>query len=281
MHFRDIQSQYQALRPTQHPLDALNTVTETFTGHRFRGRLEELLTRDNAKTIKGEKQGYLTGILYLAPNTEIPGLNLCPRAHEAGCPSLCLYRAGRGRYHKTQLARIRKTLLFYLEPAIFFAMLKADLHALMAQALMANQIPAVRLNGTSDLLWERLKDPTTNRTILQLFPELQFYDYTKLWGRQVPENYYLTLSYSEATVSFQRQMVTEAHRTGMNLAVVFDRKPFPTTFLGRRVIDGDTHDLRFLDPQGVIVALTAKGPAKKAAPGFVLPQDRFSVDNLA
>ena len=39
--------------------------------------------------------------------------------------------------------------------------------------------------------------------------------------------------------------------------------------MGRKVIDGDKHDLRFLDEKNVIVGLIAKGEAKKDISGFV------------
>lgn len=47
-----------------------------------------------------------------------------------------------------------------------------------------------------------------------------------------------------------------------NVAVVFKDK-LPSKWMSRRVIDGDKHDLRFLDPKGVIVGLVAKGLGRK------------------
>jgi hypothetical protein len=58
------------------------------------------------------------------------------------------------------------------------------------------------------------------------------------------------------------------------VAVVFDvkrGKPLPAAFMGASVIDGDMHDLRFLDGyQGAVIGLRAKGPAKKDCSGFVV-----------
>ena len=48
------------------------------------------------------------------------------------------------------------------------------------------------------------------------------------------------------------------------------RNKLPKTFKGLPVIDGDKDDLRFLDPQGVIVGLIAKGKAKQDKSGFVI-----------
>jgi hypothetical protein len=44
----------------------------------------------------------------------------------------------------------------------------------------------------------------------------------------------------------------------------------PKKFKGRKVIDGDRHDLRFKEKQrGVIIGLRAKGLAKKQVSDFV------------
>ena len=67
-----------------------------------------LLTLSNAKTVKGEKQGFLTGILYLKPYTSGGHKNVCPSA-TLGCISGCLNSAGRGRFDLVQNGRQRKT----------------------------------------------------------------------------------------------------------------------------------------------------------------------------
>ena len=125
--------------------------------------------------------------------------------------------------------------------------------------------PVIRLNGTSDKSW---------LDIIREFPAIQFYDYTKVYNRvakDLPENYHLTLSYSEANPDYADKVLAYANKYQANLAVVFrDKHNIPETFLGRPVINGDADDLRFLDPQGVVVALYAKGKAKKDASGFVI-----------
>jgi hypothetical protein len=98
------------------------------------------------------------------------------------------------------------------------------------------------------------------------FPDLQWYDYTKIPNRRnLPPNYHLTFSLSESNADLAQKVLA----TGMSVAVVFDSKKFPATFWNTTVVNGDTSDLRFLDPKGVIVGLSAKGPAKKDTTGFV------------
>jgi hypothetical protein len=105
-----------------------------------------------------------------------------------------------------------------------------------------------------------------------MFPLSQFYDYTKVIKRayqDLPDNYHITLSYSEADMKYADEVVMAVVNTGVNMAVVF-RDKLPDTFRGLRVIDGDKDDLRFLDPKGVVVGLLAKGRAKKDTSGFVI-----------
>ena len=131
---------------------------------------------------------------------------------------------------------------------------------------LRDNIPALfRLNGTSDYNW---------KDIIVDYPAIQFYDYTKVYNRVAknwPGNYHLTLSYSEANETYRDKVIEYANNYGANMAVVFrDKNNIPKEFLGRKVIDGDKDDLRFLDPDNVVVALYAKGKAKKDTSGFVV-----------
>lgn len=220
---------------------------------------------NNAKTIKSDKGGeYLTAILYLAPADTVEGINLCPMAEKAGCKQACLYTAGRGAFNNVQQARIRKTIAFRDNPVAFVDQLADDIVKAKRKADKLGVKLAVRLNGTSDIAWENQLD-SNGQTLMARFPEIQFYDYTKLPGRRVPANYHLTVSYSEANQAYARK----SGKTKHNLAVVF-RGELPLKFNGRRVINGDKTDLRFLDRSGVVIGLTAKGPAKKDRTGFVI-----------
>ena len=164
-----------------------------------------------------------------------------------------------------QTARHRKTQMLLKLPDQFDKLLREDLDKFQRYCQRKGIQPVVRLNGTSDYNW---------KDIIVDYPEIQFYDYTKVYNRvskNWPDNYHLTLSYSEANIQYRDKVVEYANKYSTNMAVVFrDKESIPNTFLGRQVIDGDRDDLRFLDPDNVVVALYAKGKAKKDTTGFVI-----------
>ena len=232
-----------------------------------------LLTIDsNAKTVKGQEFGFMTGILYIAPVT-ISGHNVCPMAVIAQCDKACLYTAGRGAMSNVKLARIRKAKAFFEYRTEFMQLLAKDIRRLVKKAAKANMVPLVRLNGTSDIKWENIPVIDNNieyANLMALFPDVQFYDYTKIPSRHnLPANYDLTFSYS-GVLGFQKY-VNQAINAGMRIAAVFrKRSDIPAKFMGLDCVDGDNSDIRHIDPKGVIVALYAKGQAKKDNTGFVI-----------
>ena len=218
----------------------------------------------DTKTIKSNKAGFLTGILYQAPYN-LSGVNLCPFAKVAGCVDACLNTAGRGAFSNVQKARLRKAKLFNDDRGEFMAQLIEDIHKLKREAKKKNLQPVIRLNGTSDIEWENIR--AGEYTIFDLFPDLQFYDYTKNPNRKnLPANYDLTFSYSgvESFIKFNRQALSN----NMRVATVF--KILPVEFEGREVINGDDHDARFIEDKNIIVGLKAKGKARKDNSGFVI-----------
>lgn len=227
----------------------------------------------NAKTIKGQRYGYLTGVLYLAPYN-LSGYQVCAMADKAKCHEPCLNTAGRGAFNSVQAARVRKTKLFFEDRPAFFAELIPSIRSLIRKAKAAGLTPVCRLNGTSDIKWENVDfeyEGVWYENVFEFFPDLQFYDYTKIPNRgdkYIP-NYDLTFSYS-GVVAFQ-PYVRKAIDNGYRIAVVFrDRDSIPSEFLGTTCVDGDDSDLRHEDPHGVVVALYAKGRAKKDVSGFVV-----------
>lgn len=219
----------------------------------------------NAKTVKGQKMGFLTGICYLAPSDESGVMNTCPNA-SAGCRAACLFSAGRGAMSNVRNPRIAKTVDFFENRVAWLARLEKEISALVRKAAKDGKTPCVRLNGTSDIAWEETG-------IMGLFPNVQFYDYTKNWKRamafangELPSNYHLTFSRSESNEKRVQEVLSAGK---VNVAVVF-RKTLPSTFYGRPVVNGDESDLRFLDPAGVVVGLVDKGKAKKDSSGFVV-----------
>lgn len=226
------------------------------------------LLSTNTKLAKSV-EGHLISGLQLAPSDE-SGFNTCKDASE-GCRDACLFKAGRGAMQNVIDGRIRKTLYFFKDRVGFFSDLVEDLGWLSRKATREAVKAAARLNTISDLPWERIKVPGGDLSILELFPEIQFYDYTASLERalafargEMPKNYHLTFSRKEDN----EEKCLEAIKAGVNVAVVFDK--LPQTFYGRPVIDGDKHDARFLDPKGVVVGLVEKGDAKKDDKGFVI-----------
>lgn len=234
----------------------------------------KLLSTGNPKIMKGIERGFNTYILHLAP-ANLAGYETCPKRTE-GCTAACLNTAGRGGMFKKgentniiQKARIRKTKMFFEDRSAFMAMLVADIKLAIKQSEKKGLTPVFRLNGTSDLSFEKY-EVADGKNIFQMFPEVQFYDYTKILGRKVSHisNYHLTFSAADGN----DVDVSKAIMAGMNIATVFGLKKsveMPSDFNGIKVFNGDDSDLRFLDPKNVIVGLYAKGRAKKDTSGFV------------
>ena len=237
-----------------------------------------LLSTGNPKTLKGMDAGFNTYILHLAP-ADVSGFEVCPK-RTAGCTAACLNLAGRGGMFKKgevtnviQEARKRKTVQFKTDRASFMQDLVADIELAIKQSKRLGLTPVFRLNGTSDLSWEKYsvaRNGTLFSNIFEAFSEVQFYDYTKFLGRRVAgiANYTLTFSAADGNESDVYRAISE----GYNIAVVFGIKktqPMPESYLGLPVFNGDDSDLRFLDPKGVVVGLYAKGKAKKDTTGFV------------
>jgi len=262
---------------------AIVTATEILSGkagYRQFGFVE-LLTPDgyNPKTKKGRARGYSTAIMHFAP-ANLSGFDVCQYATD-GCTASCLNTAGHGGIVKAgevtndvQRARIARTRLFFLNRYLFNILLVRAIETHIRRARAKGLIPVVRLNGTSDLPWEKLR-LNNGRTVLETFPDITFYDYTKHPKRAIanatgqhPANYSLTFSRAESN----HADVDRVLAAGGNVAAVFKSKlhSLPATYAGLPVIDGDNDDLRFLDPAGVIVGLAAKGRGKRDTSGFVI-----------
>ena len=235
--------------------------------------MRKLLNVDaNAKTVKGQKRGYLTGILYLSP-ADLSGYEVCPQ-RSAGCTEACLNTAGRGAFSNVQTSRISKTKYYFEDRPAFMDDLVLNIKALERKAKRMNLTPVVRLNGTSDLPWERVPvDGLPN--VMVMFPHIKFYDYTKVTKRSIrfasgkdwPSNYHLTFSRSGEN----DDDVDAVRLGGGNVAAVYSPEAKDDLLIDKpNNVDGDLHDLRFLDPLGSWVLLKAKGPAIHDQSNFVI-----------
>jgi len=220
----------------------------------------------NPKVKKGNTKDsdYITTIMHLRPVST----RICPYQDIAKCKTACLNTAGLGGvYPSIQKSRQTKTDLFLNDRETFMTMLYKDIEKFVRFCEKKNKKPAVRLNGTSDIQWETIKHEGV--TVFEKFPQVQYYDYTKIPTRKISHipNYHLTWSYSEANQKYANYF----NKLKYNIAVVFSSKTLPPMFKGLRVIDGDKTDMRFLDGnKRVVVGLKAKGKAKTDTSGFVI-----------
>ena len=230
----------------------------------------KLLTLNNPKILKGKDvdDTFISCVMHFRPiNTKV-----CPYQDIAGCKTACLNTAGRGGIFKKgettnriQDARQRRTDLFLNDRDELMSLLIKEITKFSNYCYKKDKQPAIRLNGTSDIQWEKIL--VDDKNIFELFPDIQFYDYTKIPTRKVGhiKNYHLTWSYSEANDKY----ASWYDKIAYNIAVVFNGA-FPIYFKGREVVNGDESDLRFLDKRNVVVGLKAKGKARHDMSGFVI-----------
>lgn len=239
-------------------------------------------TKQSAKVLKSYKRGVLTYCIYLAPYN-MSGYMVCPNAQH--CHEKCLNASGHNRMaiakdgfegSKINRSRIKKTKLFYENREEFMAMVVAEIKKWKKYAEKHNLEFAIRLNGTSDLNPKLFVYEGKN--ILDLFPDVQFYDYTKVPSRLVAyhnhPNYDLTFSFD----GFNWDVCEQYLQMGGRVAVVFANGNFPQTYKGYKVVNGDNYDMRYKDGNGVIVGLTYHYTANDVIDGhFVTPNDPFIV----
>lgn len=209
--------------------------------------------------LKSHKKGYLSAILNLEPAFNYRGLNTCPNAGQ--CKGLCLKGSGRNRFDMAKASRVRKTKLYVDNRKEFYSLLCKDLEALERKAARENLIPTMRLNGLSDIAFEN-DEVYRGQNIFEMFPEIQFIDYTKRYTRMfspLPSNYHLTYSINELTpIGIVDSVMIDSR---FNCAAVFlDSIPHSFEHYGTRypVTPGDDHDLRMLDRRGHIIGLRYK-----------------------
>jgi len=219
------------------------------------------------KILKNKKVSkVITYIIYLAP-AKTSGYNVCSHSTPE-CRLGCLDTSGRNKMEIAcgrnwiNKARIKKSKLFFEEQSFFMGWMIAEIKAQRDLAIAQGYGFSARLNGTSDINWSNVFYEGQN--IFEIFPEIQFYDYTKNSVKLSDKvsNYHLTLSYTG------RNWVEceNALNSGINVAIVFDtkkNKPLPAMYMGFKVIDGDLTDYRVNDGQGVIVGLRFKSIANK------------------
>jgi len=252
----------------------INTKKSLIDTARTHGCASLLSINSDSKTVKGMTKGYLTGVMYMMPDDQ-----LCPMSEIAGCREACLVSAGRAAFTPgIGMARAARTDFFRKNRETFMELLFREIQGLINKADKKGLTPAVRLNGTSDINWANVIH--NGQSVFEAFPNVQFYDYTKspsiIRAAAGEANWSVVGSYSGASQKYAMMITAAANKYGANVAAVFRSAVLPATFMGKRVINGDETDLRFLDDPNVIVGLKAKGQAKKDGTGFVVDADQHN-----
>ena len=230
----------------------------------------------NPKVEKGIDFDYLTNIFHGAPSFASL-YNSCASA-SLGCGLNCLNESGHGQkhmmhnnVHSVHVARVVRTMLWFRFRDQFKVKMQREIRALVRKAKRMNLVPVVRPNGTTDFNFESLWPE-----LFTINTDVIFYDYTKNANRDVSNvpNYSLSFSVSETNLGTAK---AELQR-GLNVVMVLRLKrnePKPDYVLGYPTINGDIHDLRFLDDNTKphVVCLFAKGHAYNDKTGFVYDLD--------
>lgn len=233
---------------------------------------------NSPKLIKSLERNVMTYGVYLAPGN-ISGHQVCPNSDN--CCKYCLNGSGRNKIElltrkgggSIQESRIRKTKLFFEDRPAFMRLLIHEINQARLKAEAAGMTLAIRLNCTSDISPEEFK--MDGKNVLQLYPDIQFYDYTKVFNRaellEKYENYDLTFSFSGENWTDCKRVLEKGYR----VAVVFE-DTFPEKFKDYPVIDANGYDARFLDTGSIICGLTYKKVANDYVNGkYQRPETTF------
>jgi len=216
----------------------------------------------DAKTAKSVGKGYLTAVQYLAPSRF-----LCPAADS--CLDSCLFTSGLSAvFQKINHVRRARARFFVEHRSAYWRQLDLELRRFLALCDRRGLKPAVRPNGTSDVIWERVGAHLFD---CKTFRRIRWYDYTKIQKRllpswSLPQRYTLTLSRDQTDSAVDAVWSVNPRA---RVSVVFGGR-LPSHWCDRRVVDGDAHDLTFLHRPGSVIGLKAKGPAKRDRSGFVV-----------
>jgi len=225
---------------------------------------------------KGFKYNELNYSLYLSP-AKSSGYEVCPGRTDE-CTRLCLNESGMNTMTQKvkgdviNACRITKTRLFIENREYFVRWMIDEIMSTKKKAEKLGYGFNVRINNTSDI------DPRTMsirengivKNVLDIFPDVQFYDYTKVAGRTAIleryPNYDLTYSFT----GYNWDVCLNMLNGGIRVAVVFMK--VPETYEGYPVIDGDLYDNRTKDAGPVIIGLKYKRTRNRP-----LPTDKFVI----
>ena len=247
----------------------------------------------NSKTRKSMRSDFLISSLMLAhARSAGNGINTCPNAVPS-CVAGCVGGEHVGLaqvWQSIMQSRIRKTLYLFENPKQAIRQLIGEMHKLVLNAENIGAIPCCRPNCFSDLNWFEL---------VRLFHEVQFWDYTAILDRvndpHRPANYHLTGSFKGNNLEGCYRLLTAGYNVALPFFVdeagfVGNRtylQPLPKTHkvIGDtfNVHDGDTHDLRWLDPvcdsrtgRGHVIGLRLKAGSNHTRGKVIGMRDSFA-----
>lgn len=217
---------------------------------------------ENTKMVHSKEYGTMIYCIMLAPsNMAFPNSNktICP--NDKNCKEFCLNGSGRNKvdiltngYENSHInkARIKKTKFFYEDRKTFMEIMIHEISTAKKSAENKGLNFAVRINGTSDLNPKLFK--YDGKCILDIFNDVQFFDYSKVTNRinvaNEYDNYDLTLSFDGENWNDCEKYLNQNGR----VAVIFKEK-LPKKYKGYNVIDSSKYDMRYLDPTKTIMGL--------------------------
>jgi hypothetical protein len=216
--------------------------------------------------------------VYLA-SAGISGINVCPKSEY--CKANCLMGSGHNKANRLagqsniDSARILKTRLFFANKEVFMKLLIHEIKREYKYAMKNGYFFSIRLNCTSDI------NPTAftyqGKNILELFPDIQFYDYTKVQGHigiaKRYKNYDLTWSIDGSERNLQIGL--SYIKNGGRVAVVYGKKYMPASWYGYNTCNGDLTDYRPSDTASVCMLKFKKTDKNYKDGKFTLPNTSF------
>jgi hypothetical protein len=252
------------------------------------GKLEKTRVGDYGLTYEGQSVASLgLGLASAQSLNTQERVTTCPKS--AICEGLCLgdtsgqnqLYGGEDEFRQgPRLSQYLKTEALMLNPKAFGIVLAHEIQSFANKAKQMDYQPAIRLNVTSDI------PPKVYKEIIDLFPNVMFYDYTKLYGNDsIAPNHHITYSSSGISQVVNGELIVNKFSTwdkdvkkllsGKNVAMAFtSRNAIPNFVIDEKtgnkfeVWNGDNYDARFLDPKrddgiGYIIGLTNKDRTTK------------------
>ena len=215
--------------------------------------------------------------IYLA-SADLSGFNVCPNSEY--CKDNCLNGSGHNMVNRLSKkdtidrSRTIKTRLLFANKEVFMRIMIHEIEKERKKAENNGTFFSIRLNCTSDI--NPIAFTLNGKNILEIFPDIQFYDYTKVLNRialaKKYSNYDITWSIDGSEKN--REIGLELLKNGGRVAVVYGENDMPKTWYGYECCNGDETDYR---PSDIAPVCALK--FKKTANNYV--NGKFTLPNIA